>query len=337
MGMRRKDILPEEGARVYQPQSLSLGQKLTIIGAVLLVIGLAVGGVAALKWKDAKEEAERLANLPDEPDYINQVSPLIDDMYCYRLAATLTGFPYKEFLPEACNVLTEAYTDFYIEGYVDVNETGYTLYGIDEEGERKYLTSFIFNSSGGYMDVGEYYSFFPDTNDVKDKELIFSQNMQQARYIDIPNSAFTDRDYLNEYLMSVFTAVKDSKDSLYASDVTKQNSYSLRFTPSVFEGLPDNTITKMFTQSDEEILSSISFTGDVGTCVIDAAFQQGSGIVNITILENTEKHEDSLVYSVPKDVLDNAVLQLISLHNQSLQEATEQPPEDNSEEPVEKE
>lgn len=324
MGMRRKEILPEEGARVYQPQKMSAKQKLAIAGAILLIIGLAIGGAAAIRWKEGREEAERLANAPEAPNYINQLVPLVDDIYCYKFTASISNMPFAEFLPEACGVFTGAYTDYYIEGYVDVNETGYSLYGVGSEGEREYLTSFIFNGSGGYMDVGAYYEFFPEVSDVKDRELVFSQAMQQAKYIDVPNSAFTDRDYMNGFIIEILSAVKENKGTEYAEDVTKENSYSLRFSPSVFKAYPDYAISKMFLGSPEEILSSMEFSGGVGECKIDMAFQQGGGIINLSIAENTEKHEDSLVYAVSKETLDNAVIQLRALHDQALQEAQAQ-------------
>lgn len=320
MSMRKKEILPEEGARVYQKQGLSKGQKIKIAAIIVLFIMIITGGLFAYKLKLEREEAEIIANAPEQPTYINQLSPIFKNMYGYKFSATIDGLPYKEFLPEACGVLTANYNKFYIEGYVDVNEVGYTLTGIDEQGNMAPLTSFIFNSNGGYMDVSNYYSYYPDIADLDNLESQFYDKMQGAKYISIPNSAFTDRDYFTDFIVSIFAKAKESADTEYAVDVTKENSYSLRFSPSVFTDYPDVTISKMFMQSSDMILSSVEYSGEPGYYEISAAFQQGDNILNIDIKECKDKKDDSLIYSVSKETLDSTMSFLITEHDKAVKE-----------------
>lgn len=308
MGMRKKEILSENGVRVYQKQSFSFGQKMAIAGSAVLVIAMLIGGFFALRWKNAREEAERLASVPEEPDYINQIGTLLPTIHSFTFSGSISGFPLPELLPAAAKVMTANYVEYYIDGMVNTNETQIRLYGMTEEGGREYLTTFIYNDDGGYMDVAEYYKYYPDLLEIQDVHGVYLANMEQAANIDIPNSDFTDRDYFMSFLNLVMQNIRASRDTKYATDTSKENSYSVQFSPSVFNGKYENTvIAKMFLSSAEPVLSSVVYNGDKGKHEISIAFQQGESVCSLILNESTEKYDNTMVYSVSQDVLNAAL------------------------------
>ena len=320
MGMRKSEILATDGVRVYHKQGLSRTQKWTIVGFSVLFLVLISLGLYAVHWKNMKEEAEALANAPEPPSYINQMEVLLSAIHSFTFTGTLSDVPLGEYLNEIALPMTQPYTEFYVDGLVSTNEISVNLYGTEENGEHTYLTCFIYNENGGYMEVGDYYRFYPDLKNLNDYTLVYQTGMDQATYIEIPNSAFTDRDYLEEYLLEMISNIRESADTRLATDTSKENSYSIQFSPGIFNQENPNLFTKICCSTNDLILSSVAFTDANDKHLIDVAFQQGNRVISLHLEERTEKYDNTMVYAVAPETLTRTISQMRTLYAQQVAE-----------------
>lgn len=307
MGMRQKNIVPEDGIRAYQQSGLTKNQKLLIVGSVIGLLLLFSLGAFLIVNKRKIEKLEAEKNKPAEVTYVNLLYDTINGMSSYDFSGTINTPDFLQYCPEVMTTMGAGYSSYKFSGYVNNAEIGCELDGEMDGQEPVYITNTISNEDGVFVNVSNYYQTDDTLVSFENAGNLFIQNMDSSEYVQLEKGSLDGMYYLRDYFLTVIDNIKQSNVEL-AKNQAEINSYSARFPSSVFTTNHPNMISNLFTSSDEPVLSTFTTGGEEsGTWTLNISFQQGDTVITIQLQEFTEQRDKTNVYAVSMDTLNTAM------------------------------